>query len=72
MPSVLDDLRRETTTHVLALPAGARLALAFALGDEDLELFSRAHGLTRDEALRQLRANRNTGRAPSVANLARP
>lgn len=72
MSSVLDDLRRETNAAVLQMTPGARLALAFALGDDDLELFASAHGLTRDDARRQLRANRGAGRAPSIANLAQP
>ncbi|MEO5822632.1 MAG: hypothetical protein ABIT71_19150 [Vicinamibacteraceae bacterium] len=71
MPSVLDDLRRDTTAHVLGLSRDARLALAFALGEDDLELFARARGLPLDEALRRLQANRGVGRAPSVANVPR-
>jgi hypothetical protein len=36
-----------------------------ALGDDDLDLFVRASGLDRAEALRRLRAGRRRGRLPS-------
>jgi len=72
MRSVGDDLRRETMAHVLALPVAARLELAFSLGEDDLDLFVRANGLSRDEACRRFRANRAGGRTPSVANAPQP
>jgi hypothetical protein len=65
--SVADDLRRQTQEHVLALPLAARVELALSLGDDDLDLFARTSGLERDEARRRLRAQRQIGRAPSVA-----
>jgi hypothetical protein len=67
MRSVADDLRRQTLAHVLALPLPARVELALSLGDDDLDLFARTSGLGRDEARRRLRAQRQIGRAPSVA-----
>jgi hypothetical protein len=67
MRSVADDFRRETLAHVLALPLAARVELALSLGDDDLELFARTSGLTREEALLRLRAQRQVGRVPSVA-----
>jgi len=69
---VLDALRRETIAEGLQLSPAARIERAFTLGDDDLERFARAHGLSRDEALRRLRANRSIGRRPSVANSPRP
>jgi hypothetical protein len=67
MRSVADDLRRRTIAEVLDLAPAARIALALALGDDDLDLFVRTSGLDRDEARRRLRAQRQIGRAPSVA-----
>jgi hypothetical protein len=73
MRSVADDLRRQTLAHVLTLSLPARIDLALALGDDDLELFVRSSGLDRDEARRRLMAQRQIGRAPSVAGtLPRP
>jgi hypothetical protein len=71
MRSVADDLRRQTLTHVLALPLQARVELALSLGDDDLELFARTNGLECDEARRRLQAQRQIGRAPSVAGTRR-
>jgi len=41
-----------------------RVAMALRLGDEDLENFRRAHGLSREEALEELRRRRQAGRIP--------
>lgn len=49
-----------------------RIALALALGDDDLAIFAATQGLDRDEARRRLRATRSSGRAPSVADLGTP
>ena len=72
MRSVADDLRRRTTAHVFDLTPAARIALALSLGDDDLDLFVRTSGLGRDEARRRLTAQRQIGRAPSVAGTPRP
>jgi hypothetical protein len=69
MRSVADDLRRLTRNRVLDLQPAARIALALALGDDDLALFARASGLGREQAKIRLRLQRCRGRAPSVANL---
>jgi hypothetical protein len=45
----------------------ARIELALALGDDDLDLFVRTSGLERGEARRRLIAQRQIGRAPSIA-----
>lgn len=63
--SVANDLRAATRARVLAMPPNERIALALALGDEDLERFVQASGLGRAEALRRLRAGRQRGRTPS-------
>jgi hypothetical protein len=73
MRSVADDLRRRTIADVLDLTPAARVELALALGDDDLDLFVRTSGLDRDEARRRLRAQRQVGRPPSLAGtLPRP
>jgi hypothetical protein len=72
MRSVADDLRRRTIADVLDLTPKARIQLALSLGDDDLDLFARTSGLDRDEARRRLRAQRQIGRAPSVAGTPRP
>jgi hypothetical protein len=67
MRSVADALRARTITQVLAMSPGERIALALSLGDDDLELFVRASGLNRAEALKRLCAGRRQGRTPSRA-----
>jgi hypothetical protein len=67
MRSVADDLRRRTVAHVLELTPMARIELALSLGDDDLESFARVNGLEYDEARRRLCAQRQIGRAASVA-----
>ena len=47
-----------------AMSADERVALAFRLGDEDLEVYRRARGLSREVALRRLRMARQVGRVP--------
>jgi hypothetical protein len=65
MESVADALRARMVTQVPAMPVRARIALALALGDDDLELFVRTSGLDRPEALKRLRPGRQYGRTPS-------
>ena len=68
MKSVADDLRHETVAAILRMPVADRIALALALGDDDLSLYMRAAGLGRDEALRRVRRQRAQGRTvPSHA-----
>jgi hypothetical protein len=55
--------------RVLALSVPERMSLALALGDDDLDTFVRVSGLDREDARHRLRAQRNRGRAPSVANI---
>jgi len=51
---------------VLEMPVAERIALALALGDDDLALYVRASGLEPAEALRCLRVRRQNGRTPSA------
>lgn len=68
MHSVADALRVRTLARVLAMPVAERIRLALSLGDDDLDLFVRASGRSRAEALAQLRASRAHGRrVPSGA-----
>jgi hypothetical protein len=67
MKSVADGLRIQTHDSVRKLPVAARIALALALGDDDLELFMRTTGSSRAEALATFRRQRARGRTPSVA-----
>lgn len=64
--SVADDLRTRTTARVLAMTIAERIALALALGDDDLAQFVRSSGLEPSVALRRLRARRQDGRTPSA------
>jgi predicted alpha/beta-hydrolase family hydrolase len=67
MRSVADDLRRDTVQRVLAMAVRDRIELALTLGDEDLARYLRASGVSRDQALRHLVAQRAAGRTPSAA-----
>jgi hypothetical protein len=62
MKSVVQDHREEDRRALAEMTAAERVALALELGDQDLEIFRRAHGLTKDEALRELRRRRQVGR----------
>ena len=66
MRSVADLLRTEDREAVLALTADERVRLALALGERDLETFRLAHDppLTREEAIRRLERQRQSGRRP--------
>jgi len=59
---VAEELREEQRREVLAMTPAERVALAFALGERDLEFFMAANGLTREEALAQIEHTRNAGR----------
>jgi hypothetical protein len=64
MRSVADDHRDEDVRSMAAMSPDERVSLAFRLGDEDLEVYCRAQGLSRDEALRRFRVARQAGRVP--------
>ena len=65
MRSVADDLRQKDRAAVLKLTPEERIALALRLGERDLEIFCRAQGLDRKEAIRVLQRRRQAGRRPS-------
>jgi len=65
MSSAADEMRTRTTERVLALPVMDRIALALALGDDDLHVFMRSSGLDRATALGRLAGTRRHGRTPS-------
>jgi hypothetical protein len=66
MRSVADLLRTEDREALLALTADERVRLALVLGEQDLEAFRFAHDppLTREEAMRRLERQRQSGRRP--------
>jgi hypothetical protein len=68
MPSVADALRRETLQNLGRLSPEERIALALRLGDEDVSLYHRAHGVPSSDARTALRRARAIGRTPSVSN----
>lgn len=57
-----NDLRDEQRQEELALSPGERAERALALGEFALEAYRSARGLDRDGALRELEAQRQTGR----------
>jgi hypothetical protein len=65
MKSVADDLRRQTLQSASLLTAAQRIALALRLGDDDLALYRRMHGLTEEAARASLRRARVVGRVRS-------
>ena len=65
MPSVADQLRRDTALRIQRLPIARRIAVALALGEDDLRLYMQASGKSRASACRDLRAQRARGRTVS-------
>ena len=65
MKSVADQFRHETGDRVARLSVAERIELALSLGTEDLALYMSASGKSRDDALRDLRAQRCRGRLHS-------
>lgn len=66
MLPMVADLRARADAEVRALSPAERLALAFRLGDEDLESFRAAHGLDPRAAMRLLERRRQATRQPSA------
>jgi len=64
MRSVKDQLREADRRAQAAMSAAERVTLALELGDQDLEIFRLARGLSEEEALHELRRRRQAGRAP--------
>jgi hypothetical protein len=65
MRSVADELRRQDAAALARLTANERLALAFALGDADIDAYCRTHGVTSAEAAKHFERQRQNGRTPS-------
>lgn len=66
MRSVADELRYQDREAVMRLSASDRVALALSLGERDAAALGKAHGLTRDEAVRAIERQRQAGRCPSA------
>ena len=64
MSTLAEELRKRDRVIVGRLSAQERVALAFKLGEADLETYRMTHGLTREEALTRLRRQRQQGRRP--------
>lgn len=60
-----DELHAEERESNLAIPLDERFALILKLGEEGLQTFMGANGLTRDEAMRRIERARQAGRRPS-------
>jgi hypothetical protein len=65
MNSVADQLREEQRQQLRRMTVSERLALALRLGDDDLELFSRARNIDRESGSALFRGGRQNGRRPS-------
>jgi hypothetical protein len=62
---VADELRREQLEEVMRMTPAERVELAVRLGERGLTDFMTARGVTRDEAIAQIRRQRQTGRRHS-------
>ena len=62
MRSVADDLKREQREKILAMTPAERLALVDSMTEEGIALFAAGQGVTREEAIRQIRASKQRGR----------
>ncbi|HEV8231116.1 MAG TPA: hypothetical protein VGQ75_02115 [Thermoanaerobaculia bacterium] len=65
MKSVADRVREEQREQVGRMPVSERLALAFRLAEDDLQLFAAAGGHDRATAMALLRRARRHGRRAS-------
>jgi hypothetical protein len=70
MRSVADKLRRDHAEALARLSAGARLELALALGDADIDAYCRSHGVDQCTAIRIFERQRQRGRNPSPCMMA--
>jgi hypothetical protein len=68
MRSVADDLRREDRAALDGLSVAERVALALTLGARDVETLRKAHRppLSREEAVRLIERQRQSGRRDSA------
>lgn len=65
MRSVADTARLKLIATDRKLSFAERTELAFRCQESDLELYARANSLTREEALKDFRRNRQAGRRAS-------
>ena len=59
---VAEEVRRETAEAMLALSPAERMDLALRLGEEAIQNFAEARGLSRSEAIRFFRRQSQQGR----------
>jgi hypothetical protein len=62
MRSVADDLRREQREKILAMTPTQRMALVESMVEDGIHLYAAGQHLTREEAVRRIRASRQRGR----------
>jgi hypothetical protein len=62
MRSVADDLRREQREKILAMTPAERVALVESMVEDGIALYAAGQHLTREEAVRQIRASKQRGR----------
>lgn len=60
-----EQLRREQYEEVMRMTPAERVELSARLGEEDLQHFIAASGLSREEAIAQIRRQRQIGRRKS-------
>jgi hypothetical protein len=68
MRSVADTLRDATRRQTADLPPEARVALALALGDADVNALCESRGISVAEAKAVIALSRQVGRRPSQAH----
>jgi hypothetical protein len=62
MRSVADDLRREQREKILAMTPAERIALVESMVEDGIAFFAAAQHITREEAVRRIRASKQRGR----------
>jgi len=65
--SVADGLRTDERRRLAAMTPDERLALAFQLADDDIELLRAAEPQSVEDARARIRRSRHVGRVPSRA-----
>jgi len=64
MSRIAEEVRNCHEERVMAMAPAERFEMALSLGWQELEMFRRAEGISREQALRILRAQRQEGRTP--------
>jgi len=62
MRSVADDLKREQREKILAMTPAQRIAMVEASVEDGIALYAAGQHLTREEAVRRIRASKQRGR----------